>query len=648
MKALDLSLRQKQILHIMQHTNEDVTSAALGNQLGVSSRTVRSDIIKINEALGPYDARILSLKSKGYRFEASDTKLIESLNQIENTLFTKENRVRYLAFQLCLSEEPLNLYDLEDEMYISHTTLEHAVRDLTYKYVEHEPCIELIKNKGCIEFEENEIKRRKILTEMLRESWNYHGRRNAYYDDDFIDSEVLDYIIDLVSGVLQKYKISLEDPSIVALNLYLAIMYYRISDQHILPWSPTLPKNDMQAYYASQDIIHGMEQHLSCYIMPEEVDQVYLFITANQDYYEKGLDFQTSKARFGPISQAVVSEFLERINDYFGLDFSDDEEFVIALLLYVRNLQRPDRIFNEQFSADMVKKNMRIEMILAELIEDVSLKHTGHYLNQTELIYLAYCLSGALDNYIHSHPQNKLKTIICCHMNMPALWALKRSIISSFGNYLEVTDLLAVYQKSTYDFSKTDLILTTVQKQITSLPDVDTIYISTFLNDVDKAKIEKFILKKSIRNVYSANIPVRPFFEDAVWHEHSRLDSSEKVLKVMENDLLDDGCVGEEYIQNISDHEKNCTYAISPAVALVYSLVPAKKSKLVITTMDHRIIWNSHKVRTIVMAALTKEDMPLLFKLANLIYDDDTELESVKMMKDRDDIIEHYCERGKQ
>ena len=71
---------------------------------------------------------------------------------------------------------------------------------------------------------------------MLRESWNYHGRRNAYYDDDFIDSEVLDYIIDLVSGVLQKYKISLEDPSIVALNLYLAIMYYRISDQHILPW----------------------------------------------------------------------------------------------------------------------------------------------------------------------------------------------------------------------------------------------------------------------------------------------------------------------------------------------------------------------------------------------------------------------------
>ena len=70
------------------------------------------------------------------------------------------------------------------------------------------------------------------------------------------------------------------------------------------------------------------------------------------------------------------------------------------------------------FSTRPRARPMRIEMILAELIEDVSLKHTGHYLNQTELIYLAYCLSGALDNYIHSHPQNKLKTIICCHMNM--------------------------------------------------------------------------------------------------------------------------------------------------------------------------------------------------------------------------------------
>ena len=175
MKSLDLSLRQKKLLHAMQHAGSPKTSFALAAELGVSSRTIRSDVVKINEELAPYGAAIDALKSKGYVFRAEDHKLIESLNQIENAFFSKENRVRYLAFRLCQSDEPLNLYDLEDEMFISHTTLEHAIHDLTAAYSNRPPYIRLIRKSDHIRFEDDELRRRAVLNQLLRESWNYHA-----------------------------------------------------------------------------------------------------------------------------------------------------------------------------------------------------------------------------------------------------------------------------------------------------------------------------------------------------------------------------------------------------------------------------------------------------------------------------------------
>ena len=58
MKSLDLSLRQKKLLHTMQHASSPRTSADLAGELGVSSRTIRNDVIKINDELTPYNAKI--------------------------------------------------------------------------------------------------------------------------------------------------------------------------------------------------------------------------------------------------------------------------------------------------------------------------------------------------------------------------------------------------------------------------------------------------------------------------------------------------------------------------------------------------------------------------------------------------------------
>ena len=226
MDKLNLSLRQRKLLHMMQEQTTYITGNELAKQLGVSPRTIRSDIVEINQNILPYHAKILSARSKGYLYTAENPEIIQQLNQIDTAFFTKEDRIRYLAFRLCLTDEHLNLFDLEDEMFISHTTLEHDLHSLKMKYVLSEPYIKLEQKRNFLTFEENEQKRRSVLNRLFHEDWNYNHNWNTYYGYTFLNKDVLDYIMDEVPLHLDKYGISMEDPSLVSLNLAAAINRY--------------------------------------------------------------------------------------------------------------------------------------------------------------------------------------------------------------------------------------------------------------------------------------------------------------------------------------------------------------------------------------------------------------------------------------
>ena len=179
MNTLNLSLRQKKILHILKNQTSFTTGKKIASDLNVTSRTIRNDIQQLNHALAPYEIHILSEQSKGYLLYTKSADALKQLNQNDTAFFTKEDRIRYLAFQLCLSDQPLNLYDLEDEMYISHTTLLSDIQMLKRRYTLKEPNIHLIQQKSAISFEKDECKIRSVLLNLFYKDWDYNAKRNA-------------------------------------------------------------------------------------------------------------------------------------------------------------------------------------------------------------------------------------------------------------------------------------------------------------------------------------------------------------------------------------------------------------------------------------------------------------------------------------
>lgn len=621
MDTLSLSLRQRKLLRTVQNSTSVITGKDLARQLNVSPRTIRYDVAEINRQLISYQAQIASEPSKGYLFSANNPEQIQELNQIDTAFFTREDRVRYLAFQLCLSEQPINLLDLEDEMFVSSTTIKHDLHLLKMKYVVAPPYIRLYQKQNELSFEQDEKKIRHILNRLFHENWNYNMSGNAYYGYHFLEPEILNHIMEEIPLHLSKYKIRMEDPNHVALNLAIAIMYHRILLGHPLADTPPIPKPDTKAYRACQELLDTLEHKLKCAFHQTERDAIYQIIASGHLLDMQKLDFESVPQYFGPITIDIADTYLQYLLQTFRIDLTVDEDFYITLLQFIRYLQSPSYSYNTPANVDISKETMFIEFAMARTFQEIAIRQLDFYLNESELLYLAYCLSGAMEFIYRNHPETKLRTVICGDLNLPATWSLKRKILNAFGNHLDVITLIPVNVKRIYDFSNTDLVLTTVKKQITDAPAVTTIHISPFCSPADFLNIVAYIAENKVLRLCNAPSDIwKTLIREAFWHTGKEFEDKFSAIEYLCSDFMEKNIADETFLTDVLRNESISSFATRPDLVFLYSLRPATVTQLAVVNLKHRLIWDNYKIRSIILGAFRPENMTLVFLLNSVFY----------------------------
>ena len=66
---MDKKSRKKKIIELLITRPEGMTGEDIATQIGVSSRTVRSDMKKLQERLQSFKSEIIAAPNKGYRLE---------------------------------------------------------------------------------------------------------------------------------------------------------------------------------------------------------------------------------------------------------------------------------------------------------------------------------------------------------------------------------------------------------------------------------------------------------------------------------------------------------------------------------------------------------------------------------------------------
>lgn len=643
MESITLSLRQRKLLNQIQNQTSHITGQALAKQLNVSPRTIRSDIVEINHALTTCNAKISAERSKGYFLECTDMDSFQEQFKTDDLLATREDRIRYLTFQLCLSEVPLNQYDLEDEMYVSKTTLDNDIATLKRRYVLSEPYIKLKHLDDAWEFEHSESKRRTILNQLFHNDWNYNTTGNTYYNYHFLDADILNLIMEITARHLYNHYFQIEDANLVSLNLSLAIMYYRMLSGHVLPDVPFTTDINDTVFHLCTDIFDAIEEAFSCVFPPQEKYAIYQHLCDSHVEDANQFTFQTVSHYFNPLFIEMADCYIQKIQTTFQIDFSGDEDFYITLLQYLRYLKSQGHIFNTQGNANLLRRNLLIDSEIAYLIQPIALGYLGYYLDEKELIYLTFCISGALEGYWVHHPEQRIRTVICCHLNLTAIWAIKRKTLGAFGNYIDIKALLPINARTAYNFQNTDLVLTTVQKKITNQANTQVLRISPEMMPDDYIRIQQLVSDRCQRFFFrNETKSLASLLSDAYWHENITVTERFSIIECMSEDFIRDGLVSPRFLEDLLRRESTFTYGFQPGALFLYSLEPAKKTQLSVATLKHRILWNSSKIRVIIMACFDASEQPLLLKLLQEIYVDHDNIDYFRKVHSKTELLHFF------
>ena len=195
-----------QILKLLLKNKECMTGDNLAVAIGVSSRTIRNDMKDLNRALEDHGASVVSEIGQGYYLKIEDQeKFLAFQNEMEEHKREKdfkniipsepEDRVKYIISKLLLStlngrKEKIEFFDLEEELFISTSTLKKDFRNIDKVLKPYDLKTSITKKDG-VKIVGDEAKIRYCISEYIFNSKGYFGiEENQFYQSIFKEQEI--------------------------------------------------------------------------------------------------------------------------------------------------------------------------------------------------------------------------------------------------------------------------------------------------------------------------------------------------------------------------------------------------------------------------------------------------------------------------
>lgn len=110
-------------------------ASKLSDVLGVTERTIRSDVSALNNGLDGYGAQVEIKRGAGYRLVISDAKRFESFLQSHDNeaaglpdLSSPAERLRIVLSKLVMSVTPITTEALSDLVFVGDDTLQSYIK----------------------------------------------------------------------------------------------------------------------------------------------------------------------------------------------------------------------------------------------------------------------------------------------------------------------------------------------------------------------------------------------------------------------------------------------------------------------------------------------------------------------------------------
>lgn len=626
---------EKLVRLLLDH--QPATAQVLAERMQVSVRSIKNYVREINNEL----KGTVQSSRDGYHIDLNNVKKLLK-EQTDNVPQSSKERVIYILNQLLNhhNNEPVNVYDLCEQMYISMSTLKNELQKVKRKLARYD--LELVTHGDLVTISGIEKSKRKMLSSILYDESNINFVNLQSLQNAFIDIDI-NFIKKTVLKIFDEYHYFINDYSLINLVLHITIAIDRIRNQNMNTQKISeLPAVKLHEYALAQKVARQLEQHYHIQYSDAEIYEMTLLIISRAttiDY--KSINAANLEQFIGSDCLALVNQLIKDVSAFYYIDLSE-QEFLIRFALHIRNLLVRSK--NDYFSKNPLTQGIKTS---CPMIYDISVslagtikEKTGVSINDDEIAYIAFHLGSTIE------AQKNLTTKITAVLYCPSYYDMNLRITDTLNRHFSQELLITNILTDEGEFSKvkgTDLIITTIP--LSAIYTAPTLQIHPFLTDNDRAQLKEKISevrkekKKNEFENYLRELVIPDFFE-----KKNTLHNQKSCITYMVNKMVKHGYVDASYKQDIFEREKMSSTAYG-CFAIPHAMkMHAHKTGINIIASDKEIEWNGKGVHLVLMMCFNVNERYIfneIFDPITMILSEPENVKKIIMASNYEDFIQN-------
>lgn len=593
-----LNNRQERIISILNENKEWITGKELSHLLGVSDRTIRSDIDAINKH---YHELIQSNIRKGYFLNEDEYSHVYR-DKDENIPQTPVQRCTYLLQQLLIHEEGINLTFLQEDMYVSGYSIENDIKRVR-KELEKYPLLRLVRSKNYIYLKGDEIYKRQLYKELLSKETqgnflNLNKLAMFYKDFDLIKAT------NLLIDILKKHKYTIKETMFPMLILHLGISIERMMNcQFYKTENNKQELKESIEYTIAKEYFEKLQDIIHLELYEDEICLLAMLISNKSQYSSHKIQIQEDDISIDKLVNIVVTPIEKKLN----IAFLKDEDFMSGIKMHLQGLierYNQNVIVDNLFIQD-IKKNYPLVFEMGVSVGKVLEEQYNIKINESEMGFIALHFGAS---YERLNRNSKFKAIMIIPYDQNFSMLGQRKIENIFGERLEIIETMNIFEEAKVLALNPDLIiaLTPLSHEL----DILTIQVSMFINNDDESIIFQALSKlEKKRFQIEFNQKISYLINSQYFYMNLDKQTPTEVIEYLCDQLYKGGNVNKFFKKGVLKREEmsptSFTYSFAtPHSFGDYVIIPT----ISVAILKNSIDWGPYKVKLVILLAINEED----------------------------------------
>lgn len=578
--------------------NPDVSPARLCEEFGVSDRTIRTYVKKLNAALEP-EAHIHKRRGGGYFLKIVDYDAYRSIRDdasnggLKPIPSSSEGRVDYLLNDLLSRVDWITLDDLSENLYVSRNAISGDLKRVEAQLARFDLKLDRRPHYG-IRVSGSEMSRRLCLANITLDKLAEHR------ESDSQNQVTLDTIAACVNEVISEEGFQINSAAYQNLLVHIAVAIWRIREQCYVPLEAEHIEKLRSAreFAVAGCVALGIEKAFDIQLPEEEVAYIAIHLAGKQSLYANPNSGDEGLVISDEVWD-VVTEMLECIWDSYHFDFRGDLELRMNLARHIVPLAvrlKYRMHIDNPLLAD-IKERFTLAYSMALDSSVILAEHYGSRLSDDEIGYIALAFALALERQKSEAPRKNI--LVVCASGQGSAKLLEYRYRQEFGALVEKIVTCDASHIDSIDMTGIDYVFTTVPLH-RALP-VPVREVSFFLDADDMHDVREILAGANVTG------DLAPYFSADLFVSDIVAADKNEVISILCEQAAAFRSVPDEFKQLVMRREDLAQTSFGNQVAMPHSVKAVTDETFVcVGLLREPVEWNGQAVRAVFLVSVSK------------------------------------------